>query len=169
MYYKITNKECEVFQKLQKLRNEEIQIGKDNEQTIQNVTGLTWQEYLGHAGQQNFRRTTQYTGFKFIETENICKETWKESDDFNEYFIPNRRTKKGREMYSLLLNGLKSSNYNLVFEILNIEHGNRFIFPYVESFNDVIILFLDNKHEPKDENIIEITKKEFEAIFESAN
>lgn len=165
MYYKITNKQSEVYKKLLQLRNQEIQIGKDNLKTIDNLTGLTWQEFLGRAGQQNFRRTPQYSGFKFNETTNICNQTWKKCTEHEGFFIPNRRTKKGREMYNLLLNGLKSSNYNYVFQILKIEHGTKFIFPFVEIHDDIIFLFLDNNHEPEDENIIEITKKEFLLSF----
>ena len=35
MYYKIENKECEVYKKLHQMRTEEIQIGKENEKAIE--------------------------------------------------------------------------------------------------------------------------------------
>lgn len=35
MYYKIENKECEVYKQLHELRKKEIQISKDNETAIE--------------------------------------------------------------------------------------------------------------------------------------
>lgn len=71
MYYKIENKECEVYKKLHQMRTEEIQIGKENEKAIEEKTGLKFESYLGRSGQQNFSRTTEYFGFKFAEPQKV--------------------------------------------------------------------------------------------------
>lgn len=164
MYYKITNKECEVYKKLYSLRVTERIISESNLKKINEKVGLKWHAFLGYSGQQNFRRTTQYQGFKFEEPEKICLKIWKESREHEGFFVPNRKTKRGREMSEFLLNGLESSNYNIVFDILNLDHLDRFTFPFVEIVDGQIVIFLKNE-EPKDPNIIEITKREFFEIY----
>lgn len=167
MYYKIENKECEVYKKLHQMRTEEIQIGKDNEKAIEEKTGLKFETFLGHSGQQNFRRTTQYIGFKFTEPERVDLKIWQRDKEHPEIFVPNKRTKLGREMAEFLANGLKGSIYSKPIKILGLPEQRRFTFPYVEIFGDLILIYLGNNGEPKDENVIEITKREFEKLSAS--
>lgn len=167
MYYKIENKDCLVYKSLYDLRTKELKISKENVVSIEQKTGQTWETFLGNSSQQNFRRVPQFTGFKFNEPEKVCSKIWKNHDRHSDIFVPNRRTKDGREMSEFLLNRLQSSNYNQVFDILNLTHSNRFSFPYLEIVNEVIILYLRDE-EPVDENIVEITKKEFDALFSVA-
>lgn len=167
MYYKIENKESDVYVKLHDMRTKELQIEKDNEKAIEEKTGLKWNTFLGYPGQQNFRRTTQFSGFKFTEPEKVDLKIWKEHSEHKGYFIPNRRTKIGREMSEFLWNGLKGSRYDILFEILGIKHARSFVFPFVEIGNDdIIVIYLHKEYQLDNENIIEITKKEFEAILE---
>ena len=166
MYYKIENKECEVYKQLHELRKKEIQISKDNETAIEEKTGLTWESFLGTNSQQNFRRVPQYSGFEFNEAEKVDLKIWKEHSEHKGYFIPNRRTKIGREMSEFLRNGLKGSRYDKPFEILGIEHARSFVFPFVEIGNDdIIVLYLHEEYQLDNEDIIEITKKEFDFIL----
>ena len=165
MYYKITNKESEVYKKLHEMRSNEIQFESDNIKAIQEKIGnLEWSGYLGISGQQNFGRVTHYSGFNFKDPSKVNLKTWKIDKDNPSIFIPNLRTKSGREMSQFLSNGLKRSSYSKVCNILNIARLGRFTFPFVEICSDVIILYLDEKHRPSDENIIEITSKEFEEL-----
>lgn len=165
MYYKIENKDCEVYNRLHELRTAEYQIEKDNISAIEEKTGLKWDSFVGHSGQQNFRRTTQYTGFKFTEPEKVDLKIWQVYKENNEYFVPNKRTKLGREMQEFLSNGLKGTLYSKVWDILNLKHIGRFTFPFVEICGDLIIVYLDQKHVPKDENLIEITSVEADKIL----
>ena len=164
MYYKIVNKESEVYQKLHKMRTKELQISKDNISAIESKTGLKFETYLGHTGQQNFSRVTQYFGFKFTEPEKVDLKIWKRDSKHNDIFVPNRKTKLGREMSEFLSNGLKGGHYGDVFEILSIQRPVRFIFPFVEIYNDTIGIFLGEDYKISDENVIEITSKEFETL-----
>lgn len=109
---------------------------------------------------------SQYSGFEFKDTDKIDPKVWTKNKEHASVYVPNKRTKAGKEMDEFLKNGLKGSNYNRVFEILNIEHGHRFTFPYVELVDDVIIIANYQNEEPKDENVIEITSKEFDSIRE---
>lgn len=165
MYYKIENQDCEVYKKLHEMRTNEIQIQKDNEEAIKEKTGLDYKSYWGQGGQQNFWRVTQYSGFKFTEPEKVDFKIWKRQKDNPEIFVPNKKTKQGQEMGKFLQNGLKGSNFMLPLEILNLEEHGRFTFPFVEIVGEIIILYLDDTQEPKDENVIEITKKEFDKIY----
>ena len=165
MYYKIENKECEVYKKLHELRTEEIQISEENKQAIKDKSGLDFKSFFGHSGQQNFRRVTQYTGFKFTEPEKVDLKIWQRHKIHSDIFIPNRRTKLGREMEEFISNGLKSSNFMKPFEIFGLEHPRKFSLPFVEIVGDVIILWFDEQTEILDENVIEITKREFDALL----
>jgi hypothetical protein len=166
MYYKIINKESEVYKKLHELRTKERQIRKDNEKAIEEKTGLKWKIFLGDNGQQNFRRVPQYNGFKFTEPDKVDLKIWKLHEEHKEIYIPNRKTKLGREMDEFLLNGLKGSIYRKVFSILKLPSPiRRFSLPFVEIVKgDIIILFLGDDQEPKDKNVIEITLKEFNKL-----
>ena len=166
MYYKIENKDSKVYQELYALRTKEIQIEKDNIKAIEEKTGMTWENSFGNHGQQTFRRVTSYSGFEFKETEKIDTKIWKQHKEHKELYVPNTRTKLGREMQEFLNNGLQGSRYDKVIEILDLEELRRFTFPFVEIVDDLIIVFLGDDHEPKDENVIEITKKEFQSLRE---
>ena len=164
MYYKVTNKESDVYKKLHALRTQELQIEKDNKKAIEEKTGLKFKTYLGYSGQQNFRRVTQYQGFVFTSPDDVDLKIWKRDNEHKDVFVPNRKTKVGREMSEFLSNGLNGSRYDKVWEILKLEHLRRFTFPYVEIVNDIIVIFLSDNQEPKNKDVIEITKKEFNEL-----
>jgi len=168
MYYKIENKECEAYKKLHEMRTKEHQMAKDNIDAINERVGLDWETYLGYSGQQQFGRVTTYEGFKFKEPEKVDLKIWKQHSEHKDIFVPNKKTKLGREMAEFLLNGLKGHYFSIVFDCLGIEHPmRRFTFPYVEICGDVIVLYLDEKTELTDENIIEITTKDAKLLLAS--
>lgn len=168
MYYKIENKECEVYKKLHKMRTEELRIEEENKQLITEKTGLNWENFLGHKGQQQFGRVTTYNGFVFTEPEKVNLKIWKLHSEYKDCFVPNNRTKLGREMNDFLNNGLNKGHwFNDVYDNLGIESPmGRFTFPYVEICNDIIVLYLDDKTVLADENIIEITSKEAKSLLD---
>lgn len=167
MYYKIVNQDCEVYQKLKQLRIDEQKIEEENLKAINEKLGeLKYDMFLGNRSQQSFTRVTSYEGFIFTNPEKVDKKIWKEKKGEAAVFIPNLRTKKGREMQEFLLNGLKKSWYSKVFEILNLEELNgRFKFPFVSLENEIILVYLGDNHLPQDENLIEITTNEFYRIL----
>jgi hypothetical protein len=164
MYYKIVNKDCEVYQKLHALRTEELRIEEQNKQAIDERIGIAWKSYFGRHGQQNFCRVTEYSGFQFTEPEKIDPKLWVKHPEHPEIYIPNRRTKQGREIAKFLSNGLKGGWYGKVLDILDLPNLARFSFPVVDIVDDTIVVFLGDGHQPKDENLIEITSKEFNEI-----
>jgi len=166
MYYKIENKECEVYKKLHALRMKELQIEEENLSAIKEKIKFDFQHFLGKTGQQHFCRVTKFYGFEFLEPEKVDLKIWKKDKEYPNIFIPNTRTKLGKEMQKFLSNGLKKSDYGDVWDILELTYLSKFTFPFVEIVGDVIILYLDDNQESKDENVIEITKKEFYEITE---
>ena len=171
MYYKIENRECEAYKKLHEMRSEEQQFEKDNMKAIEEKTGLKFDSFLGHRGQQSFGRVTSYSGFVFTEPEKVDPKIWKKSNDIDNGFVPNKRTKEGKEMDEFLRNGLKRHWFGVVFDNLGLEHPvGRFSFPFVEICGDVIVIFLgDEAPELTDPNIVEITKREFNNLLDLIN
>jgi hypothetical protein len=169
MYYKIENKDCEVYNKLHALRTKEIQMEEDNLKAVNEKVGLEFNLYLGRKGQQNFNRVTSYSGFCFLKPEKVDLKIWKE-DKFNPgCFIPNRKTKSGREMAQFLNNGLKGHWFGVVYDALGLKRPlGKFSFPFIDICADVsgetIIMHFGNEVVIDDENIIEITSKEFEIL-----
>lgn len=161
MYYKIEDQTSEVYKQLHVLRIKEKEILDENLKLVKEKVNLEFNEVLGHHGQQTFRRTTEYRAFEFTDPLLVSLAIWKPCKDHKGFFEPNRKTKLGREMNQFLMNGLKSSSALLVFDILELEMPSRCVLPYVEIQNDCIYLFLDDKLEPKQESVIEITRKEF--------
>lgn len=169
MYYKIENKECEVYKKLHEMRSQELKWEEENKQAIAEKIGLNYKSYLGHHGQQTFNRVSVYSGFWFTEPEKVDSKIWKKDPKNPDIFLPNRRSKEGRKMDQFLRNGLKGHLFLIVFNILGIEHQmGRFSFPFVEICGEVIVIFLGTgSPELTDPNIIEITKRDFNQLMDS--
>lgn len=164
MYYKITNKESEICKKLYEFRSNEIEINKRNKQKVEEkVPGYS--KMFGVTSQQTFHRTWQYEGFVFANPENLCGKTWVQHKEHSEVFVPNSRTKLGKEM-SKYLKGLECSSVFSLMDILDPEdkfNPGIFTIPFLEIKGDTLLLYLDDKFNPTDENFIEITRKEFES------
>lgn len=165
MYYKITNKKSKVYKKLHQLRTSELEMEDENIKAIKEKIGLEFTTFLGHKGQQNHSRVTQYIGFKFTEPEKVDLTIWKKDKQHPEIFVPNRKTKIGKEIDEFLLNGTKKSSFLNPVDILGLEVPHRFSFPFIHIIPNQILLFLDDQFEPKDENVIEITKREFDSLM----
>lgn len=169
MYYKIENKECAVYKKLHKMRTEEIRMGIENRNAVEEKVGLKFTTFLGRGGQQNVTRVTGYQGFRFLQPAKVDPEIWKLNNEHDGIYIPNKRTKLGREMQDFLSNKLQKSWYMKPLEILGLPDLNKFSFPFVEIAGELIIIYLDAQFEPKDKNVIEITKTEFDQYIKELN
>lgn len=165
MFYKITNTESELFKALFDLRKREKEYDERNEKKLIELFGSSWGQYFGHTGQSSFYRVKKYEGFAFLEPHKLKDPgAWKSSTDKKGLYFPNRKTKKGREIHRLLLNGLEVSSLFEVFEILGLDSPTgRFKFPYVFAFKDVILVTLGDV-ELTHKDVEEITYKEFDSI-----
>lgn len=169
MYYKITNKGSKIYKQLYELRKKEQQIEENNKKTVKELIDQDFTYFIGKAGQQNFVRVTQYSGFEFNHPEKLPPKVWVLDKQYGDkgVYVPNRRTKAGREMLEKLRT-LPHSSIIDVFRILKCEMSGSFVFPYVEIGKDDVIVFYmsDRFHEEltKNKDIIEITRGEFEEI-----
>lgn len=165
MYYKIVNQDSKVYQDMKLFLLKEEEIEANNRKMLDEKIPYKWDVFWGNRGQQDFVRTSRYKGFKFLNPEEVDLKVWKEAE--KGMFFPNRRTKVGREMASFLANGMEATRYDDPLEILGCNYFlPRFKFPFVQQCNDVIMIFLDDKHIPISEDVIEITSKEFNEIRE---
>lgn len=169
MYYKIINKDSGVYKQLYDLRKKEQKIEKSNKKMVKELIGQDFTHFIGKAGQQNFERVTQYSGFEFKHPEKLPPKVWVLDKQYGDKgcYVPNRRTKAGREMLEKLRTLPHSSIIN-VFRILECEMSGYFVFPYVEiGKDDVIVFYMSDRYDDvlsKNKDIIEITKREFEEL-----
>ena len=168
MYYKIINKESGVYQQLHELRTEEQKIEDENKEAVKNIVGRDWDNFLGQAGQQNYWRVTQYTGFEFKHPDRLPQKTWKQHKEYQEIYIPDNRTRNGK-MIKKFLDELPHSSITRVFSILGCELAGRFTFPFVEiGKGGTIVFYMSDRFNEtlkNNKDIIEITSKEFEEIL----
>ena len=76
MYYKIEDKESAVYKELHALRMSELTFDIENEKAIEEKTGLSWDRFLGHAG-QGFARVKTFDGFEFKDVDKVNPKIWK--------------------------------------------------------------------------------------------
>lgn len=169
MYYKIINKDSDIYKQLYVLREKERKIEESNNKLVMELVGQDFTRFIGSVGQQNFERVTTYSGFEFKHPEKLPQKVWVLDKQYGDKgcYVPNRRTKAGREMLERLRN-LPHSSIIDVFTILGCNLSGRFTFPYVEiGKDDVIVLYMSDRFDDvlsKNKDIIEITKREFEEI-----
>lgn len=165
MYYKVINKESDVYKRLRAQREKEKAADDRNRKKIEELLGFKWTSYYGKQGRQGFRRVIEYSAFVPNEGEIVTKAVKPFANHKNAY-EPNRRTKSGRALYDFLTSGKESFAYYHVLRILDCDEiYSRFTIPFMELIGDTILLYLDENHIPKNKDVIEITKKEFDAIL----
>lgn len=172
MYYKIENKECKAYKELYALRTEEKDIEQKNKETVKNVCGCDWDSFLGQGGQQNFWRVTTYTGFAFKHPDRLPEKTWKQHKEYHDIYVPDTRTKNGKQMKKFL-DELPHSSITKVFSILGCQLGGRFAFPFVEiGKGGVIVLYMSDRYHDtlkQNKDFIEITSGECDKLLEEVD
>lgn len=168
MYYKVINKESEVYKKLREQRAKELAADERNKAKIEELLGFKWKTFLGLRGYQNLFRVDIYKAF-IPEDGAVISNAVRESKDKDGFYYPNRRTKAGKALDEFLRYKQETFRYDEVLEILGCEklYGN-FIVPFMEVINDVVLIYLDNRHIPKPDDVIEITSKEFKELLKGA-
>lgn len=170
MYYKIVDKNSKLYKDLYNLRKEELEIERKNKEAIKEVIGSDWESFLGQCGQQNYWRVTTYTGFAFKRPDRLPEKTWKQHKEYHDIYVPDTRTKNGKQMKKFL-EELKRSSITKVFSILGCELCGQFTFPFVEiGKDDIIVFYMSERFNDtlrKNKDIIEITSKEFDEILDN--
>ena len=166
MYYKITDKNSDLYKKLHGLRTEEHKIEEENLKKVKELVGDDWDEFVGHRTQQNICRVTRYSGFKFKHPESMPPKTFKPHKEFGNkgFYVPDRRTKAGKNI-SDGLRDLKQSPVFFLLEIFGVDYIGHYHFPFVEICkNETIVVYMDERFDKelrKFHELVEITSKEF--------
>lgn len=168
MFYKIVDKKSKAYKALHALRREERKTSSQNLKKIKEKLQLPFNWVLGDNSQQSFNRVPTYIGFEFLEPEKLPKSVWKQHKEHPSIYIPNLRTKKGKEIQAFL-DGLPNSDFMRVFRAIGLEDefpARRFKLPYLEIVGDIVLLYFDDSYDlqSKFPDIKEITSREFEII-----
>lgn len=161
MYYKVTNTKSRVYKKLLALRKKEKSIDQSNENWVREKVKLHFFEARGSSG-QGFFRTKMWTGFKFRKSDKPDPKIWKEKIvEGKVFYIPNKRTKVGKEMNFVLSTIPKTTMIDL-FNVLGITINDytSIIFPFMEVHKNTILIKLDDAIVVQDKSLIEITRTE---------
>lgn len=164
MYYKITDKESELYKKLHELRTRELAIEERNRKAVIDKVGLEWDGIYGRVGQQHVSRVSTYSGFSFKDKTKVDPKVWVWQPSIDG-FLPNKRTSKGKEMAGFLRD-LETSSVFKLFSILGFEFPERFTYPVVDICDETIVLFTGSI-ELTDPCAIEITSVEFKELRSS--
>lgn len=167
IYYKITDKESDLYKKLYEQRTMELEAHKQNQVTLAKLIPYKWDIYSGHRD-NSFSRIQRYFGFKFENPEEVDMKVWKRDPNHPEIFIPNKRTKAGKEMQKAISN-LKCFSFMEIMDILDIkDYCGRYVIPTLEIAGDTILVSVDDKHKLTQQDAIMITMDEFFNILRSA-
>ena len=166
MYYKVVNKDSEVYKSLLSQRERERTADARNKSKIEELLGFKWSSFYGRMGYQNLFRTTTYSAFNPEEGAVITKAV-RPCKEYEGAYKPNARTKSGKELQNFLQYGMETFNFNKILKILGIKDDRigKFTIPFMEEVGGVILLYLDERDEPADKNVIEVTKEEFDALL----
>lgn len=162
MFYKLVDKKCEKYKKLYEMRKSEIRIEKENKEAISKRFPDWNGEFMGRRGQYTFGRVSTYSGLLFNNPDRLDAKEWKEHKDHPGVYIPNRRTKSGREIRYFFLNGLQRSSFFKFCDIVGVDVPGKFKFPFMGIGPDEALFFyFDDQFRPP-EDFVEITRGEFE-------
>lgn len=144
MIFKFTDLENKVTKSLISFRNKEVDINESNAKAVPKLVKASYDGVYGNGSQQSCVRTNTYKGFKFTEPDTIDPKVFKQKDiDGESVFMPNARTKVGREMKNALNNLPCTTVFNL-FDLILCVTPYAFTYPYLELFNGILYLFVDD-------------------------
>lgn len=141
-YYKVENKECDLFKKVSVFLDMERELNNEQKQTIEKKLPY-FSFYYCKSG---FERVKRYVGFVFDDQENIDKKVWTTKEvDGKMVSKPNLRTKEGKEMKAFLDSFKRTTCWD-VDRLLKIDkeivHGSFFPATLFKR-NGVIYIIID--------------------------
>jgi hypothetical protein len=159
MYYKITDKESKGFKRCKELVDKINSINHENEKKLEEFIGFKFDSLWTSTG---LNITDDIHGIKPIEG-TVPDDNWKQDKDVKgKCWIPNRKKKRGREIFDFIRCKLKGLGYFNITEAVGIKDRlyGRFTIPQIWGDDDIVLLSLDDRHEPKMEGLVEITRSE---------
>lgn len=168
-YYKVTDKESELYKKANKFLNMEQEFRNTQNAAVKaKVPSFTLCQT-----ETGFNRIAKYVGFVFEDQDNIDKKVWStKTVDGKPISYPNKRTKAGKEMAEFLEN-FKRTNCWDVDTLLNIQKTSKFRSFYPANLfkhNDCIYIMIDarfhNDFEKNNADAVEITTGEMDKAID---
>lgn len=163
MYFKIENKESELYKNVMAYIEKRRQQQKDNYDAVNKYFGFDFTNLLMYG-----RGMNSLNSIFGVVSENII-EGMKPDKCFENAQVPNLRTKKGKE-HRRFFNSLPNWSFHKEHDLFPLkERGSvgRFTLPYLDEINDVIFVRIDDKFKPEETiDFIEITTSEFNRLTE---
>lgn len=163
MYFKITNKESKMYQDVMAYIKKRRKQTEDNYKTVEDRLGKFTKTLSSEGGFYVLPTISGIVPTEVTEIEGMIPDK-----KYPDVLVPNRRTKKGKEIQDFL-NRLPNWWYTDGLDLFPMKRkditGERFYTPYIEEFDGIIVVRLDDKHNPQQtEDFVEITTSEFKAI-----
>lgn len=165
IFYKITNTDCDIYRKLKSQREEELKVSEENKEFLEKNIPYKYERYCGYTN-QGARRIPIAIGFYFLHPKEVDMKVWREDAKRAGLYFPNKRTKAGCDMQKLIDRQRGFSGFKLL-DMLGIDYYGEFSCPQMWIEKEIVLVALDDNHQPKDENLIEITRKELESYFKA--
>lgn len=171
-YYKVDNKNCELFKKTSDFLSMEEELIEIQKKSVEEKVP----KFSHYQGRRGFTRIIRYVGFVFDDQENIDKKVWKTKEvDGKMLSTPNLRTKAGKEMEEFLKSFKRTTCWD-VDRLLGIEkksiYGN-FYPANLFKHNDTIYILIDSQYhdifEQENADAKEITYGEMEKAINEYN
>lgn len=141
-YYKVEDKESELFKKASVFLDMERELTKEQKQTIEKKLP----KFSFYVSQSGFERVKRYVGFVFDDQEHIDNKVWVTKEVGGKMLSkPNLRTKAGKEMKAFLGSFKRTTCWD-VDRLLKIEkeviHGSFYPANLFKS-NGIIYIIID--------------------------
>ena len=165
MKYLISNKNCQVYKELYRLRLKEKKYNEENRKHVESVVGLNFDSYKGCPDQETALRVNSYIQFKFSDKSSVDLKTWTLAKDEAEFYRANTKTKLGREMLRKINEGIKCCSFINILDALKVPIVGNYKLPYLEIVDNVIIIELDDRQIPPDTSVLKISDNLFNEYY----
>ena len=172
IYYKVENKDSELFKRANVFLAKEEELREIQRKTIESKLP----KFSKYKGEKGFNRIVLYTGFVFDDKESIDHKVWKTKEENGEMLsTPNIRTKVGKEMNKFLMS-FKRTTVRDVDRLLAIDGKSVYGSFYPANlfeFDERIYIIIDSQFrdvfEKNNTDIIEITNGEITKVINDYN
>lgn len=140
MKFKIEDKASEGYIKVQAFYNKVFDMRKDNHKALQKFTGIEYQRFAMYNGPWSLNGDIRK--IEITEPEQRTKD-WVQSERTDYLYLPNKRTKRGKEIYKFMKNlpRIDFREENALFPNLTTEDPYSIVsFGYHQGINDIILL-----------------------------
>lgn len=146
IYLLLGNKENEVYKALyDQIVQDEKNMAWQKEK-LKELIPYEWHEGYNRPYQQTFNRMPEYFSFKFeCPRQDIDLKAWREESEHPGFYVPNLRSKSGKEKAKLLdlINNRGARRYDFIYQYFGVSQlSGRFSFPFIFFYHGRIYVRL---------------------------